>query len=66
MLCLMKMRFFCPPSLDEQIYFDDSMAPIYDDYIYESGFGEVMTLFSDDSTIVEEVSIDYDEQSCYL
>ena len=29
--------------------------------IYESGFGEVMTLFSDDSTILEEVSIDYDE-----
>ena len=29
--------------------------------IYESGFGEVMTLFSDESTISEEVSIDYDE-----
>ena len=29
--------------------------------IYESGFGEVMTLFSDVSTISEEVSIDYDE-----
>ena len=28
---------------------------------YEIGFGEVMTLFSDDSTILEEVSIDYDE-----
>ena len=28
---------------------------------YESGIGEVMTLFSDDSTILEEVSIDYDE-----
>ena len=28
---------------------------------YESGFGEVMTLFSYDSTILEEVSIDYDE-----
>ena len=28
---------------------------------YESGFGEVMTLFSDTSTILEEVSIDYDE-----
>ena len=24
---------FCPPSFDEQIYFDDSMPPIYDDYI---------------------------------
>ena len=28
---------------------------------YESGFGEVMTLFSDESSISEEVSIDYDE-----
>ena len=35
------------------------MPPIYDDYNYESGFGEVMTLFNDDSTILEEVSIDY-------
>ena len=30
-------------------------------YNDKSGFGEVMTLFSDDSTILEEVSIDYDE-----
>ena len=28
---------------------------------YESGFGEVMTLFNDDSSILEEVSIDYYE-----
>ena len=33
MLCLMKMIFFSPPSFDEQIYYDDSMPPIYDDYI---------------------------------
>ena len=32
---------FCPPSFDEQIYFDDSMPPIYDDYIDEIGFGRV-------------------------
>ena len=31
---------FCLPSFDEQIYCDDSMPPIYDDYIDESGFGE--------------------------
>ena len=37
------------------------MPPIYDCYIDESGFGEVMTLFSNDSTILDEVSIDYDE-----
>ena len=78
-----------PPSSDEQIYYDDSMPPIYDDYMdesgfgrvstqgnaptilesvesycnnYESGFGEVMTLFNDESTILEEVSIDYDNK----
>ena len=30
--------------------------------IYESGFGEVMTLFSDESTISEEVPIDYENK----
>ena len=53
---------FCPPSFDEQIYYDESMAPIYDDYIDESGFGEVMTLFSDESTILEDVPIDYENK----
>ena len=38
------------------------MPPIYDDYIDESGFGEVMTLFSDESTISEEVPIDYENK----
>ena len=33
----------------------------YCDY-YESGFGEVMTLFSDESTIWEEVPIDYENK----
>ena len=46
---------FCPPSFDEQIYFDDSMPPIYDDYIDESGFGRVSTLESSDPTILEDV-----------
>ena len=53
---------FCPPSFDEQIYYDDSMPPIYDDYIDKSGVGEVMTLFSDDSTISEEVPIGYENK----
>ena len=53
---------FCPPSFDEQIYYDESMPPIYDDYIYESGFGEFMTLFCDESTISEEVPIDYENK----
>ena len=30
---------FCPPSVDEQIYYHESMPPIYDDYIDESWFG---------------------------
>ena len=53
---------FCPPSFDEQIYYDESMPPIYDDYIDESCFGEVMTLFCDESTISEEVPIDYENK----
>ena len=53
---------FCPRSFDEQIYYDDSMPPIYDDYIDESGFGRVSTLVSNDPTILEEVPIDYDKK----
>ena len=53
---------FCSPSFDEQIYYDESMPPTYHDYIYESGFGDVMTLFSDESTISEEVPIDYENK----
>ena len=45
---------FAPPSYDEKIYYDESMPPIYDDYIDESGFGDVMTLFDDESTILDE------------
>ena len=58
----MKMIFLLPPSFDEKIYYDESMPPIYDDYIDESGFGEVMTLFSDESAISEEVPIDYENK----
>ena len=53
---------FSPPSFDEKNYCDDFMPPIYDDYIDESGFVEVVTLFNDESTILEEVSIDYDKE----
>ena len=53
---------FSIPSFDMQSCYDDSMPPIYDDYNDESGFVEVMTLFSDESTILEEVSIDYDKK----
>ena len=46
---------FSPPSFHEKIYYHDCMPPIYDDYIDESGFGEVVTLFNDESTILEAV-----------
>ena len=46
---------FSPPSFDEQIYYDDSMPPIYVGYIDESGFGRVSTLGSNDPTILEYV-----------
>ena len=46
---------FCPPSFDEQIYYDDCMPPIQDDCIDESGFGRVSTLGSNDPTILEGV-----------
>ena len=38
------------------------MPPIYDDYNDESGFGEVMTLFNDESIILDEASIDYENK----
>ena len=53
---------FSPPRFDVQICYNDSMPPIYDDYIDESGFGEVLTLFSNNSTILEEVPIDYENK----
>ena len=46
---------FSPPSFDENIYYDESMPPIYGDYIDESGFGRVSTLGSNDPTVLEDV-----------
>jgi hypothetical protein len=55
---------FSPPSFDENIYYDDCMPPIYDDYIDESGFGRVSTLCSNDPTILEGVeSYSYNYES---
>ena len=48
-----------PSTFDKKIYFDDSMPPIYDDYIDESGFGRVSTLGSSDPTILEGVESYY-------
>ena len=48
-------EIFHPPSFDENIYYDESMPHIYDDYIDESGFGRVSTLGSNDPTILEDV-----------
>ena len=46
---------FSPPSFDENIYYDDCMPPIYDDYNDESWFGRVSTLGTNDPTILEGV-----------
>ena len=46
---------FSLPSFDEQIYYDDSMPPMYDGYIDESGFARLSTLGSNDPTILEGV-----------
>ena len=43
---------FSPPSFDENICYDDSMPPTYDDYIDKSGFGRVSTLGNNDPTIL--------------
>ena len=52
---------FSPPSFDENIHYDDSMPPIYDDYNDECGFARVSTL-GNDPTILEEVAIDCDSK----
>ena len=48
---------FSPRSFDEQIYYDDSMPPVYDDYIDESGFGRVSTLGNNDPTILRGLNL---------
>ena len=48
---------FSPASFDEKIYDDDSMPPIYDDYIDENGFVRVSTLDNNDPTILEGVNL---------
>ena len=53
---------FSPPRFDVQICYNDCMPPIYDYYIDESGFGEDMTLFSDESTNLDEAKIDYENK----
>ena len=53
---------FRHPTVNDEICYDDCMPPIYDNSnIYESGFGRVSTLVSNDSTISEEVSNYYDQ-----
>jgi hypothetical protein len=43
--------FCCSPSFDEQIYYDESMPPIYDDYC--------------DDTYVIKISDDYIYEACH-
>ena len=51
---------FSPPSFDEQIYYEDSMPPMYDDYIDKNGFVRVSTIGTNDPTNLESV-----ESYCY-
>ena len=48
---------FSRPSFDENIYYDERMPPIYDDYIDESGFGRVSTLDNTYPTILEVLNL---------
>ena len=60
------MITFMKVGLEEcQLQVDPTILEGVESYynIDESGFGEVMTLFSDTSTIWEEVSIDYDNEA---
>src|SRR4051794_1980007 len=45
-------NIFSPPSMEEKIYFDDTMPPIYDDY------NDDCVIFSP-PTIEEEINYDY-------
>ena len=47
---------FCPPSFGEKSYYD-TMPPIYDDYVNESGFGRVPTLGNNDPTILRVLNL---------
>src|SRR4051812_33442324 len=53
---------FSPRRFYVQISYNDCMPPIYDHYNDESGFGEVMTLFNDESTILDEASTGYENK----
>ena len=48
---------FSPPSFDVKNYYDESMPPVYDDYIDESGFARVSTLLSNDPTILRVLNL---------
>ena len=46
---------FSPTSFGEQIYYDNCVPPIFDDYNDESGFRRVSTLGNNYPTILEGV-----------
>ena len=56
-----------PPTLNDQICYDDCMPPIYDDCnIYQSGFGRVSTLDNNYITILEGVQSYFNNDKTYL
>ena len=58
---------FIPPTLNDQICYDDCMPPIYDDCnIYGSEFGRVSTLDNNCPTILEGAESYYNDKSGFV
>ena len=59
-VCFDEYDIFSPPSLEEKIYFDDTMSPIYDDY------NDVYDIFSPPTIEYESDLIEFDDPLCPL
>ena len=59
-VCFDEYDIFSPPSLEEKIYFDDTMSPIYDDY------NDVYDIFSPPTIEDESDLIEFDDPLCSL
>ena len=59
-VCFDEYDIFSPPSLEEKIYFDDTMSPIYDDY------NDEYDIFSPPTSEDESDLIEFDDPLCSL
>ena len=59
-VCFDEYDIFSPPSLEEKIYFDDTMSTIYDDY------NDVYDIFSPPTIEDESDLIEFDDPLCSL